>query len=114
MNVSKQSFGIKGPLAFTGVAEVKRDVCLHISTVYINPRFNRLFYLFTRAYMVSFHQNLSEKALSDIQEVYTIFFPVLISLWCSDKSVDVHHLPLDIPMTEGSLHALFCCRLCCY
>lgn len=58
--------------------------------------------------MVNCHQNLSEKALSDVQEVYTVF-PILTSLWCNDKSVDVHHLPLDILMTEGSLHALFCC-----
>lgn len=40
------------------------------------------------------------------------FFSILTSLWCKDKSVDVHHLPLDIQMTEGSLHALFCCRFC--
>lgn len=52
-------------------------------------------------------QNLSEKALSDAQEVYIRFFAVFKSLWCNDKSVDVHHLPLDIPKTEGSLHALF-------
>lgn len=38
---------------------------------------------------------------------YTVF-PILTSLWCNDKSVDVRYPPLDILMTEGSLHALFC------
>lgn len=63
--------------------------------------------------MVNFHQNLSEKALPEEQEVYTVFL-ILTSLWCNDKSVDVHLLSLDMLMAEGSLHALLCCRLCCY
>lgn len=56
--------------------------------------------------MVHFHQNLSEKALSDVPEVYI----VLSSLACGAKTNQWMYpppLPLDILMTEGSLHSLF-------
>lgn len=119
--VSKQSRGIKGPLASSVSLTFRRMyVCVFLrhweSLVYINPHFSRLFLSHHSGLNGEFPTWTSLKKPYLTYKRYITFF--LLSLACGAATNQRMYITffgsMDILMTEGSLHALFCCRPCCY